>query len=433
MLTRRGGVWWFQRRVPAEFADLDTRGVVKQSTRIKIRDDKIGARATAVAAEMNRDLEAFWAALRAGAGPDAKARYEAARKQAKMLGFVYAPVADVAALPLQDILNRVQTFDAVRQNRQQAGTVLLGGVEKPKIALSGLFEEFKEVVKADIIDLSEDQFRRWKHQKTRAIANLKAVIGDKPIDEITRPDAIEFKAWWQQRVISEGLKPDSANKEFGVLSAMLRTVDEHHRIGLGAVLSGLRLESSDDEERVPFETDFIRKRLLDPKALAGLNPEARDIIYMMIETGMRPAEIVNLTAETIFLGKPIPYVMVRPDGRRMKTPQSRRDIPLVGVSLIAAARNPNGFPRYRDKSATLSATINKFFDEKGLRPTPQHTLYSLRHSFEDRLTAIEIPEKIQAALMGHKYHRPRYGKGPSLEQKRVWLNKIALKVPRGLV
>jgi hypothetical protein len=62
-----------------------------------------------------------------------------------------------------------------------------------------------------------------------------------------------------------------------------------------------------------------------------------------------------------------------------------------------------------------------------LRPEPGLTLYSLRHTFEDRLTAIEAPEKVVAMLMGYKWHRPRYGLGPSLGQKREWLNCIAFR------
>lgn len=31
--------------------------------------------------------------------------------------------------------------------------------------------------------------------------------------------------------------------------------------------------------------------------------------------------------------------------------------------------------------------------------------------------------------MGHKWHRPRYGLGPSLEQKRDWLRRIAFRPP----
>jgi integrase len=72
-----------------------------------------------------------------------------------------------------------------------------------------------------------------------------------------------------------------------------------------------------------------------------------------------------------------------------------------------------------------SQLVNQAFEARGLRPEPGLTLYSLRHTFEDRLTTIQAPEKVVAMLMGYKWHWPRYGLGPSLGQKREWLNRIA--------
>jgi hypothetical protein len=72
--------------------------------------------------------------------------------------------------------------------------------------------------------------------------------------------------------------------------------------------------------------------------------------------------------------------------RALKTKHSKRIIPLVGVSLEAFGAFPNGFPRYAD-NPTLSATINKYLRENGLLETAEHFLYSLRHSFEDRMLA----------------------------------------------
>ncbi|TGS39077.1 hypothetical protein [Mesorhizobium sp. M8A.F.Ca.ET.182.01.1.1] len=43
-----------------------------------------------------------------------------------------------------------------------------------------------------------------------------------------------------------------------------------------------------------------------------------------------------------------------------------------------------------------------------LLPTSEHKLYSLRHTFEDRLTAVEAPEEAIAPLMGRKCMRPKY-------------------------
>lgn len=93
---------------------------------------------------------------------------------------------------------------------------------------------------------------------------------------------------------------------------------------------------------------------------------------------------------------------------------------------------PEGFPRYRDKAASLSALVNKAMTARGMRPTPDHSLYSLRHTFEDRLTAIDPPDKIIAVLMGHKHSRPKYGAGPTLEHLKSWLDRIVFRPPSSM-
>src|SRR4051812_26120499 len=50
---------------------------------------------------------------------------------------------------------------------------------------------------------------------------------------------------------------------------------------------------------MPFETEFIKSRLLADGALAGLNEEARHVLYVVMETGLRPSEVVNLQRNTI--------------------------------------------------------------------------------------------------------------------------------------
>jgi integrase len=72
---------------------------------------------------------------------------------------------------------------------------------------------------------------------------------------------------------------------------------------------------------------------------------------VLIETGLRPSEVVNLQPNAIFLDAPIPYVRIQPDGRRLKTEDSLREIPLVGVAFAAMKLRSNGFPRYQDDAA----------------------------------------------------------------------------------
>jgi len=150
--------------------------------------------------------------------------------------------------------------------------------------------------------------------------------------------------------------------------------------------------------------------------------------YILSETGARPSEIVGLLPEDIKLDAEIPHISITDRRERpLKTTHSQRDIPLIGFALEAFKAMPEGFPKYRDKSDQLSAAVNKFLRENKLFPTKQHSMYSLRHSFQDRVLNVNAPDRVQAELMGHKFHRPKYGDGATLKLKLEWLYKVRLK------
>lgn len=177
--------------------------------------------------------------------------------------------------------------------------------------------------------------------------------------------------------------------------------------------------------RPPFKIEWIKDKILAPDALRGLNTEARCILLGMVNTGYRPSEGASLTAAQIRLDDNIPYISIEPVGRTLKTDSSRRVIPLIGVSLEAFRECPNGFPRYADNPG-LSDTINKYLRENGLLQTEKHSLYSLRHSFEDRMLAAGIDERIRRDLLGHSLNRERYGAGASLDHVYTLLKPLAL-------
>ncbi len=87
-------------------------------------------------------------------------------------------------------------------------------------------------------------------------------------------------------------------------------------------------------------------------------------------------------------------------------------------------RHGGGFPRYAASPDSWSATANKALGAAGLRPTPEHTVYSLRHTFKDRLISIEAPPRVQDALMGHAVGEIKYGAGPGLEQLARWMERV---------
>lgn len=432
-LTRRNGTWHFVRRVPVEFAALDPRGIIKHTTKIRIASDRTGRRAARVASRLNEELENYWQEIAERQSLRVNNGYEAARRRARSLGFEYIDNAQLLMLPAERRLERLEALvlNGVA-NDAGARAALLGTEKRPPFMLSKLFAEYETATKDETKDFSPNQLRVWRNGRERAVKAFVRVIGDKPVTEVTIDDGIDYCEWWRERVVSGETNAKTANKAIGQLSRMLKEMNIRRRLNLPDIFRGLRLKGEVEKSRSPFEPEFIQNRLLAPGALDGLNEDARLVLYVVSDTGLRLSEAVNLQRHSIHLDAPIPYVEVLPDGRRLKTEDSRREIPLVGMALAAMKLRPDGFPRYRDKASSLSAAVNKFLGEHGLRPTKDHTVYSLRHSFKDRLVAAEAPDSLIDSLMGHRTGKPKYGKGPSLELKLKFLQSIAFTPPSRL-
>ena len=419
--TKRNGTLHLRKRVPRRYALVEGRQYVWISLHTDL-EDVAKRKAPAIWDEM---LEA-WEAKVHGHDGDAEARFEAARELAAVRGFRYLPAAQVAKLP------RAELYDRMSRVKRKDGTIdmaeaeaLLGGAPKPEITISRALELFWPMARDRVIGKSEDQMRRWRNPRIKAINNLIGVIGDKPLSDITGDDTLDFRQWWLDKMAAESLTANSANKDLIHIGNVLRTVNKMKRLGLDLPLSDLSIKEGEKKTRPEFSVDWIKGKILAPAALDGLNPEARAILLGMVNTGYRPSEGAGLTSAQIILDHAVPHISIEPVGRQLKSQYAKRKIPLLGVSLEAFRAFPDGFPRYRD-SAGLSATINKFMRENGLMETPEHTLYGIRHAFEDRMLAANIDDRVRRDLFGHSLTRERYGAGASLEQMRDLLLPLAL-------
>lgn len=410
-----------RRRVPKKYASVEPRKFIW----VSLETDS-PSQADARAERLWQNQIAAWEALLAGDTGEAEARLDAARKLVEAKGFAYTPAAILLEQPVEELLKRVE---AIKLNRgvpnEKEARALLGTVPDPGLKISRVLELFWQLTSSDMIGKSEDQVRRAKAPVAKAIQNLIDVIGDKRIDGITRDDMLDFREWWSERMEQRGLTANSANKDFTHIGKVLRRVNELKRLGLDLPLGGLSFKEGDADRRPPFSSDWLRSRILAPGALANLNTEARCILLGMVNTGYRPSEGAALLPTHIQLEGKVPYIEIRPEGRQLKTSNAKRTLPLAGVSLEALRECRNGFPRYRDKPG-LSATLNKFLRENKLMESEAHVVYSLRHSFEDRLLAAGVDERIRRDLMGHALDRERYGSGASLEQAHEIIQRIAL-------
>lgn len=422
-LILRGKTWYLKRRVPRRYAAVADAPWIVVTLKTDSREE-----AERKAGQVWDQYTLGWEARLRGAGDDARARFDAARDLAQSRGFRFREAAQLASrASLQEVVGRVvASIDSSSGSiRPLDGEALLGTARRPAMTVTEALAEYWTLTADQVRGKDANQLRIWKNQRKRAVRNFVDVIGDLDLADITRDHMLDYRQWWWERMQADDLTANSANKDITTLSALLKLVNRMKRLQIGLPLESLGFRDDEDETRLSFSDDWIREKLLAAGALDGMNAEARGILLAMINTGCRPSELVGLRAKHIVLDHPCPHIAIRPDGRHLKTQQSRRDIPLVGASLKAMEDHPDGFPRYRGKG-TLSGTANKFLRENGLMETPGHTMYGLRHSFEDRMLAAGIDGRIRADLMGHKLDRPRYGAGGRLKQVTELLQAIAL-------
>lgn len=427
-LVKRNGWYHYIRRVPAHLRRLDNRQSIRVA--LKTKDLSEAARRAIV---HNEAVERFWRSLAASPQSDkAAADYREAVARARAFGFSLKSIEEIAEGPIDDLVERLRAVRRVN-DRNATAPALLGLVGKPQTLLSAALDQYLILTTDRLKGKSAIYQRKWLNPRKKAIENFIAAVGDKPIIEVTRRDILDFRKWWLEKIAAEDLNPLSANKDLIHLKDILRVmateleIEEHLDVRVMFVETAFRGKKM---SRTPFEAKYVQDKLLLPASFKTLNEEARAVIYLMADTGARVSEITGLQAEDIVLKSDIPHIWIRPNAiRSLKTAQSERQIPLVGAALVGAKMAAGGFPRYAG-SDSVSNLINQYMEEHKLRPSPSHTLYSLRHTFKDRLRDVQAPEELIDSLMGHATRGPHYGRGHLLKMKYDWLKKIAFKIKK---
>ncbi len=328
-LIKIDGIWHYRRRIPVRFRDVDPRRFAKVS--LETRDL---SRAEKMKAAVERELESYWIALKRGGSESARERYIGAIERARLEGFEFRPAAELVQDPVAELVARIERLEelgaltlpssgdvpAPTPAERQAFDALFGTAPRPELTLSSALEQFEALTFHDVSSKSGDQIRKWRNVRIASLQNLIAQIGDKPITQVTRTDALAFRAWWQERVVQEGYARNTANKQIGFVAQILETLNDKLELGMGKPFARLLLKDTKTARRAAFTVEQLRA--LADGGLAGLNDEARDIVLTMIETGMRPAEICGLEEEDVILDGRCPFVKIRPKPhRQLKTPE----------------------------------------------------------------------------------------------------------------
>ena len=449
-LMQRAGWYYYYRQVPARLRPF------YEGRKIRIA---LGTQSYEVA-RVRRDelLEAdndYWAQMKlsldlekAGERMDvthAQKRYDVAKARALAAGFKFRPM-DTLADPsqIEDIVRRLSHIEKTAASDGSLNPdiidAVLGGVDIPKTTVSEAMKVYQpEIMRADLRGKSPAQLKLWTQTKNRSLRYFLDVMGDLELSEITREDAQSYFKWWNDQVQPDDPQekpksPKTANKHFGDMRDLygkyFSYMGDEDRTNPFRNLS-FRTKKGKAKKRPPFSDRWVRQNILKTGAMDGLTPEIFLVTCILIETGCRHGEVINLRREDIRLSDAVPHIRVAErDDREHKTDLATiRDIPLVGVALEAAKRAPKGFPKYHDKTNSFSAAASAAFSRRKLFETPDHVIYSFRHAFEDRMKEAGLDFELRMLLMGHDNRRPEYGTGGSMKYRQLALEKIMHPFP----
>ena len=254
-----------------------------------------------------------------------------------------------------------------------------------------------------------------------------SLAGDRDVSQYTREDAKLFV----RHLDMKGNKTATIRRRINSLSAILNYAYAELDLDKRNPFSRLfiRGEGEDTHKRGTFTNDQLKWGY--DKALAS-GSQIKLLMPLLGETGCRLAEIVGLNLEDIDLENDL--IHIRPNSaRRLKTRSSQRTLPLVGYAKLAMkqalkqADDTYLFPRYiRDgkcyathASNALNKWLKKDFD--GL------TAHCLRHTFRDRLRAVECPMDLIDQIGGWRSVSSignSYGEGYRLAQIRTVIERI---------
>jgi integrase len=269
----------------------------------------------------------------------------------------------------------------------------------------------------------------FKRGAERNIQSVVDVLGDRPLDEYSSSDAANFRDY----LLKKGLTTNSVKRNFATIRSVINLCIQEHGLDCKNAFSKVFLPDLDDaKRRKPIPTDVIREI---QQECMSIDDEARWLVALISDTGMRLSEATGLHIDDIKLDCEIPHIDLKPHAwRTLKTKGSQRQIPLVGASLWAAKRvkanntaSPFAFPKYTSAKGTnansASAAINKWLKPR----VPEGcVVHSFRHSLRDRLRAVQCPSDMIDQIGGWATAGvgQSYGAGYSIDIKWELMSKL---------
>jgi|APCry1669189241_1035207.scaffolds.fasta_scaffold05437_1 integrase len=314
----------------------------------------------------------------------------------------------------------------------------------PEFALLAKMEDFRDpqtIPTVLSVALSDYLSRHRKpsdgliYDSTSCVNKFIKLHGDIAVKEITRNMVHDYV---KDRLNSK-VKTTTVRRELNQLSAIVNKAFLELEMEKKSPFMSIDIpaEGKDAKEKKPITLVRLEKLLA---TIRNSKTTSHLIAKIQLNTGLRVSELaVAKTADVHLLdtnGEPlaIPFISITPNEfRSLKNDGSERNVPLVGLSLVAmheavkqAENSAYLFPQYGKKGGgtNASAAVNAALDFVDINS------HDFRHFISTRMREKMIPLDVRETITGHSSKGSSelkgYGEGYKLEQMHPELLKVAI-------
>ena len=241
-------------------------------------------------------------------------------------------------------------------------------------------------------DWARGEMKRSTAERIRvSTVSLRVFFGSLPIHGVTAGNIEDYKA---ARRAAE-IKEVTIRHDLHALSGLLQYAQKH----------GWCLRNVTEDVSIPSDRDATRQNVLDARqemlyfSAAAQYPILYDAGRLMLLTGMRPDEVLNLWSEDFDARRKTITV------RGGKTPAARRTLALDTESAAIVRQRSTGgflFRGTRGAKPKLQRWHNAVLAELRKAGTPVECVpYDFRHTYATRMAERGCPIPLLSAILGH--------------------------------
>jgi len=268
--------------------------------------------------------------------------------------------------------------------------------------------------------------KNFAQSNTIACNALFALVGDKPINQYQRQDAMKLRDY----LVDKKLAGTTVRRNVGCVRTIINFVMNEYSLEMNNPFHNIFIEKqARTVKRLPVPLDRL---VAIQRECVEIADERRLFILLLSGSLMRLSEAAGLLQDDIVMKGDMMTVCIRPNTLRdLKTRSSERQIPLVGharhaVEILLRNKSKSLFPNTVGNDLngnSVSAAVNKW-----LRPRVSQgvTAHSFRHTGRDLLREVECPVPVIDAIGGwvsSKSAGEGYGSGYSLEVMEQYLGR----------